>query len=78
MRKNLKGSIFYGKSIERNVERVCEQPAFYRHNGDHEQHERMFSDVLQQVMEAEPEEKPGYEKSERMAENAKSVLRRNM
>ena len=24
MRKNLKGSIFYGKSIERNVERVCE------------------------------------------------------
>ena len=38
----------------------------------------LFSDVLQQVMEAEPEEKPGYEKSERMAENAKSVLRRNM
>ena len=32
----------------------------------------LFSDVLQQVMEAEPEEKPGYEKSERMAENAKS------
>ncbi|MBQ8419137.1 MAG: hypothetical protein IJY37_02115, partial [Clostridia bacterium] len=26
MRTNLKGSIFYGKSIERNVERVCEQP----------------------------------------------------
>ena len=24
MRTNLKGSIFYGKSIERNVERVCE------------------------------------------------------
>ena len=41
MRKNLKGSIFYGKSIERNVERVCEQPAFYQHNGDHEQHERI-------------------------------------
>ena len=41
MRKNLKGSIFYGKSIERDVERVCEQPAFYQHNGDHEQHERI-------------------------------------
>ena len=41
MRKNLKGSIFYGKSIERNVEGVCEQPAFYQHNGDHEQHERI-------------------------------------
>lgn len=32
----------------------------------------LFSDVLQQVMEAELEEKLGYEKSERMAENAKS------
>ena len=41
MRKNLKGSIFYGKSIERNVERVCKQPAFYQYNGDHEQHERI-------------------------------------
>ena len=39
MRTNLKGSIFYGKSIERNVERVCEQPAFYQHDGDHEHHE---------------------------------------
>ena len=36
MRKNLKGSIFYGKSIERNVESVCEQPGFYQHDGDHE------------------------------------------
>ncbi len=32
----------------------------------------LFSDVLQQVMEAELEEKLGYEKSERMAENAES------
>ena len=32
----------------------------------------LFSDVLQQVMEAELEEKLGYEKSERMTENAKS------
>ena len=29
----------------------------------------LFSDVLQQVMEAELEEKLGYEKSERMTEN---------
>mgnify|MGYP006364277529 CR=1 FL=1 len=35
-RRNLKGSIFYGKSIERNVERVCKQPPFYQHDGDHE------------------------------------------
>ena len=32
----------------------------------------LFSDVLQQVMETELEEKLGYEKSERMAENAES------
>ena len=32
----------------------------------------LFSDVLQQVMEAELEEKLGYEKSERMTENAES------
>jgi len=32
----------------------------------------LFSDVLQQVMEAELEEKLGYEKSERMPENAES------
>ena len=32
----------------------------------------LFSDVLQQVMEAELEEKLGYEKSERMTENEES------
>ena len=32
----------------------------------------LFSDVLQQVMEAELEEKLGYEKGERMTENAES------
>ena len=32
----------------------------------------LFSDVLQQVMEAELEEKLGYEKSERMTENAEA------
>ena len=37
----------------------------------------LFSDVLQQVMEAELEEKLGYEKSERMAENAESGHVRN-
>ena len=32
----------------------------------------LFCDVLQQVMEAELEEKLGYEKGERMTENAES------
>ena len=37
----------------------------------------LFSDVLQQVMEAELEEKLGYEKSERMTENAESSRAKN-
>ena len=37
----------------------------------------LFSDALQQVMEAELEEKLDYEKSERIAENAESSLGKN-
>ena len=37
----------------------------------------MFSDVLQQVMEAELETKLGYEKSERTANNDESGLSKN-
>ena len=37
----------------------------------------MFSDVLQQVMEAELEEKLGYEKSERIANEEENCCRKN-
>lgn len=37
----------------------------------------LFSDVLQQVMEAELEEKLGYEKSERVSNNAETVVSKN-
>ena len=37
----------------------------------------LFSDVLQQVMEAELEEKLGYEKSERLSKNDESSCREN-
>ena len=37
----------------------------------------LFSDVLQQVMEAELEEKLGYEKSERLSKNDENSCREN-
>ena len=37
----------------------------------------LFSDVLQTVMEAELEEKLGYEKSERVANNAEKGMLKN-
>ncbi|MGN0595166.1 MAG: transposase, partial [Hominimerdicola sp.] len=37
----------------------------------------LFSDVIQQVMEAELEEKLGYEKSQRVSESAKSGTQKN-
>ncbi len=37
----------------------------------------LFSDVLQRVMEAELEEKLGYEKSERISNNEENCCRKN-
>ena len=38
----------------------------------------LFSDVLQQVMEAELEEKLGYEKSERLSKNDENSCRKKL